>query len=288
MNFGTSLQLGLLGYPLGHSASPRCFGEAFERAKVAAAYDRFEYQAYPGLENLARQNPRLLGLNITLPHKKTAFLEFQGRLDNKTRFELTPEAAGCGAVNCIGFRRVGSRDVLGEGLEAVVGHNTDVEGFTKALDSLCTEGAPGPALVLGNGGVAAAVGFVFEQRKIPYQIVTRTLSQKPRAPELLWEQVNRKILADHPLLVQCTPLGMAPHPTNRPPLNLEGLGQGHLVMDLIYNPLETLFLEECRAKGALVMGGMPMFQAQAEASLRFWSNLPGGQILQNDRIQLVF
>jgi shikimate dehydrogenase len=129
---------------------------------------------------------------------------------------------------------------------------------------------------------------VFEQRKIPYQIVTRTLSQKPRVPEILWEQVNRKVLADHPLLVQCTPLGMAPHLTTRPPLNLEGLGQGHYVMDLIYNPLETLFLEECRAKGARVMGGMTMFQAQAEASLRFWSNLPGGEILQNDRIQLVF
>ena len=165
---------------------------------------------------------------------------------------MTAEAAGCGAVNCIGFRRVGSKDVLGEDLEAVVGHNTDVEGFSKALDSLCTEGTPGPALVLGNGGVAAAVGFVFEQRKIPYQIVTRTLSQNPRVSEILWEQVNRKVLTDHPLLVQCTSLGMAPHPTTRPPLNLEGLGRGHYVMDLIYNPLETLFLEECRAKGAHV------------------------------------
>ena len=288
MNFGTSLQLGLLGYPLGHSASPRCFGEAFERAHVAAAYDRFEYQTYPGLENLARQNPRLLGLNITLPHKKTAFQEFQESLDNKTRFELTPEAAACGAVNCIGFRRAKSTDPNGVDLETVIGHNTDVEGFKAALNRLCPEGAPGPALVLGNGGAAAAVCYVFKQHKIPYQVVTRTLSPSPAVPELHWEDVNREVLENHPLLVQCTPLGMAPHTMEVPNLNLQGMGPKHLVMDLIYNPLVTRFLEECRGRGARILGGMPMFQAQAEASLRFWSSLPGGDILQNERIQLEF
>ncbi|NBY30002.1 MAG: shikimate dehydrogenase, partial [Sphingobacteriia bacterium] len=44
----------------------------------------------------------------------------------------------------------------------------------------------------------------------------------------------------------------------------------HRVMDLIYRPERTLFLEQCAARGAHVLGGWTMLELQAIASLEFW------------------
>lgn len=280
------LMLGLLGFPLGHSASPALFGDAFERAGLDAEYRRFEFREYPGLQRLGQEQSRLLGLNITLPHKKSVFVEIQNSLLAGMKSELTPEALGCGAVNCLGFRRAVHSADHPAGIEGIVGHNTDAEGFEAALDELCPEGVTGPALVLGNGGAAAAVMYVLQQRNIPFRMITRSHSSSSPHQQIRWDEVDQNLLAQYPLIIQCTPLGMEPHTDQVPPLDLEGLGRNHAVLDLVYRPNRTRFLDACRQRGARTLGGLTMFRVQAEASLRFWSKLPGGEALRNPKLNL--
>ncbi|MFM9060124.1 MAG: shikimate dehydrogenase family protein [Bacteroidota bacterium] len=281
------LLLGLLGFPLGHSSSPALFGTAFERAGLDAEYRCFEYRDYPGLLRLGREHSRLLGLNVTLPYKKSVFQEIQNSLWNGMKSELTPEALGCGAVNCLGFRRSPLTLDPDAALEGFWGHNTDVEGFVAALDELCHNGVDGPALVLGNGGAAAAVIYGLQLRRIPFGVVTRSLSPSAPYPQFLWSALDRATVAQHPLIIQCTPLGMEPQTDQLPPLDLQGLGSHHAVMDLVYRPQQTRFLEECQQLGARTLGGLSMFRIQAEASLRFWSQLPGGEALRHPQLNLI-
>jgi shikimate dehydrogenase len=253
---------GVLGYPLGHSLSPEWMEAAFGRGESprpsrASSYILMEYREYPGLEALARQFPTLRGLNVTLPYKQAVFDEMVAK-----GWPLSEPARLAGALNCLRLER----DPKGN-LVRVHGHNTDVVGFRKSLESWRQEGLEGPALVLGNGGAALAVGVVLKELALPYLVVGRS------APaDLSWDLVQDALVEASPLLVQCTPLGMWPEEAVMPPLPLEGIGHRHRVVDLIYRPSTTRFLEACRNKGAQIMGGMVMFEAQARASLEFWSN----------------
>jgi shikimate dehydrogenase len=75
------------------------------------------------------------------------------------------------------------------------------------------------------------------------------------------------------LIVNCTPVGMYPL-SNACPLNdLKGVGERHLVVDLIYNPEETNMLQQARRQGAAVINGLPMLRAQALKSWEFWNQL---------------
>jgi shikimate dehydrogenase len=135
----------------------------------------------------------------------------------------------------------------------------------------------GPALILGDGGASRAVAYVLTEMGIACTL----LSRKPISGKnplgnltlLSWEHAKADLLHRHPLIIQCTPVGMWPIETEAPPLPpgaMEGIGPHHRIMDLIYRPERTLFLEQCAASGARVMGGWTMLEEQAIASLDFW------------------
>mgnify|MGYP001067124886 FL=1 len=110
---------GIIGYPLGHSCSPRYFNERFQNENIDAEYLRFEIKDIQNLEHILKNNPTLKGFNVTIPHKQT-ILPF---LD-----EISDEAKAIGAVNCVKVSRVNNKTKL-------YGYNTDMFGFRNALQS---------------------------------------------------------------------------------------------------------------------------------------------------------
>jgi shikimate dehydrogenase len=164
-------------------------------------------------------------------------------------------AAAVGAVNTIAIR---------DG--RTVGHNTDVEGFRTTLLPLIGTERP-RALVLGSGGASRAVAYVLKDLGIKFRVVSRSRERG----DLTWDLMDPIVIKACPLLINTTPLGMHPEVDSAPPLPYEAIGPRHLLVDLVYNPAETVFLREGRTRGATVVNGMPMLEAQAEAAWRIWN-----------------
>ena len=264
---------GVLGWPLGHSSSPALMGRLFEEQKISCTYALLAYPDYPGILELAREHPGLLGFNVTLPYKIKVYQEIFLESKQNASWSLSPEALACGAVNCVRLQR----DIVGS-VTGVTGHNTDAQGFAIALSVLEPNRSEGPALVMGDGGASKAVIHILQSMGIAFTQLSRKASGHsiPNANGrtiLAWEQAEESLLLRHPLLIQCTPIGMWPLVTAVPPLPtkaMDGIGPHHRVMDLIYRPERTLFLEQCAARGAQVLGGWTMLEQQAIASLEFW------------------
>lgn len=243
---------GLIGNPLGHSFSKDHFTRKFKQ--LGLADHRYELYPIASIDELPAllRDPELHGLNVTVPYKRSA-IPFLTAMD--------PLAAAVGAVN-----------TLARGTIGWTGHNTDVFGFrqllTPVLPLLQTPGSDvrPRALVLGSGGASRAVAYVLRDLGIRFRVVSRSRDQG----DLTWDMVDRTVLSVCRLLINTTPLGMHPDVATYPPLPYASLSPRHVLIDLVYNPERTQFLELGAAQGAHTVGGMGMLIAQAEESWRVW------------------
>lgn len=242
---------GLIGHPLGHSASARYFGAKFHAEGLTECrYDLYDLQRIEELPHLLEEHPDLCGFNVTIPYKEQ-ILPYLDR--------LTQEAEQIGAVNCV--RREG---------EKLIGYNTDADGLRDALDLLLEGETPRAALILGTGGASRAVRYVLHERGIS----SRTVSRQALRGDLTYAQLTPKLLGEYPLIVQATPVGMWPHTDDKPPLPYDGITPQHRLLDLIYNPPVTQFLAHGQIHGARILNGECMFRTQAETSWRIWNPHP--------------
>lgn len=242
---------GLIGYPLSHSFSRRYFTEKFEREGIAdCAYRLFELKKIDRLPDLLAGEPRLRGLNVTIPYKEAVvpYLDV-----------LQAEAKGVGAVNTIDIRD-----------SRLTGYNTDVYGFEVSLRRFLIENdaAPEAALVLGTGGAAKAVNFTLDKLGIRKTTVSRNSSRG----HLVYHDIDREVLEEHTLIINTTPLGMTPDIETFPILPYEYLKPGHLLYDLVYNPEKTLFLEKGSRRGCAIKNGLEMLHLQAERAWAIWNS----------------
>ncbi len=242
---------GLIGFPLSHSFSKKYFTEKFEKEGIAnCRYELFPIRLASEFSDLISTHATLCGINVTIPHK----VEILPLLN-----EIDEAAAAIGAVNCIKIDRK-------EGAPWVKGYNTDAYGFAESLQPLLDERHQ-KALIFGDGGAAKAVKYVLEQLHIPYLTVVRN----PAPNAILYSQVDEKLLQEHQLLINTTPLGMSPNYDSFPPIPYQFLGPQHLAYDLVYNPEETEFLKKVKAQGGKIKNGMEMLYLQAERSWYIWN-----------------
>jgi shikimate dehydrogenase len=236
---------GLIGKSLGHSFSPGFFKSFFEDNGIDACYTLIE------LDAIGRVKPILdeayHGLNVTIPYKE----EIIPFLD-----ELSPEAKAIEAVNTI---------VFSEG--KAIGFNTDAFGFQQSIKPFLTFEHE-RALLLGTGGSSKAVGYVLRNLGIQVNFLSRN---EPGGQQFSYEHVNEAMLSACKLIVNCTPVGMFPAIDACPLPSFQGIGPSHLVVDLIYNPEETLLLKEAKSRGAATLNGLPMLKAQALKSWELWN-----------------
>ena len=256
--------LGILGWPLGHSLSPVMQNAAFAAAGMDCVYLAFPVEpaslagAVTGMKALG-----FLGANVTIPHK-IAIQPYLDHLDESARL--------AGAVNTLVFR---------DGI--VTGYNTDAGGFIAALP----EGGRGlrgkEAVLLGAGGAArAVVAGLLEQGCRQLTVVVRNLEQGRQLAEPFQELAELTVvgwqeerlpqrLKTCGLLVNCTPLGMAPRVEEEPPVAWGMVNAGAVVCDLVYNPLRTRFLQHAAEQGHQTVSGDGMLLEQGILAYRLWT-----------------
>lgn len=264
---GKTKVIGIFGYPVEHSFSPAMHNAAF--AQLGLDYVYVPFPVEPELLGKAVDGIRALGLtgvNVTIPHK-SAVMEF---LD-----ELSSEARLIGAVNTIVNR---------EGF--LTGYNTDAAGFVRSLQEDAGVTPDGSRLlVLGAGGAARAVSVQLALAgaaeicfSSPYpqeikglrEVITGNTGTSVR--EARWErQEIAEALQNANLVINATPLGMHPDTGEMPPVEIEAIPAGTVVCDLIYNPSETMLLQEARKRGLSTLNGMGMLLYQGAIAFRLWT-----------------
>lgn len=243
-------QFGLIGYPLGHSFSKGHFTSKFEREGLEGfSYENFEIKSAGQVLGIINDHPNLVGLNVTIPHKKTVipFLD-----------EMDPVAREIGAVNTIKIIRTGDQYRLH-------GYNTDGAGFTRSLAGWKLYPSV-RALIFGTGGSSLAVKYALEQAGIRYKQVSRN----PTGEELDYGAITEKVAMGHLLWINCTPVGMYPDIRRMLPLPYQFITSSHYLYDLVYNPEVTEFLRMGKLAGAFTRNGLAMLYEQAEASWEIW------------------
>jgi len=257
---GKAKLAGVLGWPVGHSKSPRLHGYWLEKYNIDGAYlplpvepDDFA-KAVHGMQAMGFR-----GANVTVPHKERAL---------NIADEASERAHKIGAANTLVFREDGS----------IFADNTDGYGFYENL----VKGAPdwrapdGPAVVLGAGGAARAVLVALIEAGVPeIRLTNRT---KERAEQLADEfdgpisvvdwAAREEALSGANLLTNTTTLGM----TGQGLLELDifELPKTALVNDIVYAPLMTNLLEKAHAHGCSIVDGLGMLLHQARPGFEAW------------------
>lgn len=241
---------GLIGFPLGHSFSAKFFAEKFAKEGIDARYDNYEMASVEGLRALIAADAELCGLNVTIPHKQAVI----PLLD-----DLTPEARAIGAVNVIRILRDA------DGTLRLIGCNSDIIGFTDSIRPLLQPHHT-RALVLGTGGASKAIVAGLRSLGIEPTYVSR----HPIEGGLTYDDLTPEVMTAHTVIVNCSPVGMHPHTDEAPAIPYEQLTPRHLLYDLVYNPLDTRFMQLGREHGAVVKNGLEMLHLQAVAAWEMW------------------
>jgi shikimate dehydrogenase len=246
----------------------------FQQAAIDALGLDLIYEAWPtpeeGLQTRATtmRGSSVLGANVTIPHKEAIIPLLDGVDDLVTKV---------GAVNTV---------VNTDG--KLFGHNTDVEGFLRALRE---DGPFDPAgkrvVVAGAGGAARAVVIALQEAGAgSIAVINRTFTRASRLVEELRDNASETDVTALPdmhaswvaasaacdLLINCTPAGTGARDDEQDsgiPASI--LRSSMLVYDLVYLPAETPLMAAARSRGARVLGGLPMLIYQGAASFRLWT-----------------
>ncbi len=242
-------RFGLTGYPLTHSWSKIFFDEKFkEEGFTDCSYELFPRPDLTGFREWISTQHDLYGLNVTIPHK----ISITGLLD-----EIDGDAIDIGAVNTI-------KITWNSGKPRLKGYNTDAGGFRDSLPHPLNHRR---ALVLGSGGASRAVAKVLTDLGIQFKFVSRV----PHiANSISYEELSEPEMSDSTLIINTTPLGMYPTTSTFPPIPYKRITSHHLLIDLVYNPGETLFLKKGKEQGAQTANGLRMLQIQAGLTFRIF------------------
>jgi shikimate dehydrogenase len=263
---GATQLVGIIGDPVAHSRSPAMHNAAFRALGLDWAYVPFPVRAadldaaVAGLKALG-----VRGFNVTVPHKEGVL----PRMD-----DLSPAARTIGAVNTV---------VVDDG--RLVGHNTDGAGFSRALhEAHRFRPERSCALILGAGGSARAVCDQLAREGVPALRIcgrtearARALAEHVRAQHpacdakaLPWEPLDHRAGINWAeLIVNTTPVGL--HAGDPSPIDTNGISPGHIVVDLVYGPHETAFLQACRAIKARCLDGLGMLLHQGALAFALWT-----------------
>ena len=276
---GKTKIVGVIGEPVTHSRSPQMHNAAIAKLGLNFAYLPFEVKlpdlatAIQGLKAL-----QVVGVNVTIPHKQNVM----PLLDH-----ISTEAHLIGAVNTLVFDQ-----------DQIFGHNTDAEGFIRAMQeeaSLCDYLLTGDvrAVVLGAGGAARAVVTALALNNVTeITIANRTVSKavtlvENLEPNLLQTDLQLStrltsveiqssqladLIAACDLLVNTTSVGM----DNTAPVDLfdlDCLSAQTIVYDIVYTPPVTPLLRVAEAKGCPIIGGLGMLDHQGAIAFEKWTGI---------------
>ncbi len=235
----------VIGDPILHSLSPDLHHKIYSILGINAAYQKVNVLKNE-LKRFMNSN-NFDGINITIPHKKL-IVPFLDGLDN--------DAKSIGVVNC----------VMGN-----YGYNTDWVGFLKAMDLNSVILKDKHCLILGSGGAASAVAYALISAEVSsINIKSRNKNQSKLVLQWIQSHFPNNNLSNVPdIIINCTPLGMYPK-VDLVPIDMTNINKDMVLIDTIYNPIETQWLSIGKKLGAKVVGGLDMFIAQGILSAEIW------------------
>ncbi len=272
LNASTQIVL-LLGDPVEHSLSPCIHNTAFAAHEINAVYAATQV-ARPDLADAVQgmRALRVMGANVTIPHKE----RIVPLLDS-----VSDRARALGAVNTIVARTEAGTCTL-------QGDNTDVAGFLDPLRSQPNLRGQ-PMTILGAGGAARAAAYALGTTYAPAPLTVA--ARRPEQAQTLVDELAPHVAQEATLtacalndaapavrssrlVVNATPVGMAPNTDATPWPDANCFSPGQLVYDLVYTPRPTRLLREANAQGADTQDGLAMLIGQAAAAYEMWTDRP--------------
>lgn len=256
----TKKHFALIGYPLGHSMSAVIHKELFRISGIDADYSMIEVAPECLDDTFGMDLKKLNGFNVTIPHK----INIIPNLD-----ALSEKAELFGAVNTVHVA------------DTVTGHNTDCTGFIRALE-MADITLGGDVLLLGSGGVARMIAFETVLAGANLTLAVRDADVP--AAEVIKQELEDKLgkscdiilLSDakggYDLVINGTPVGMFPH-IDACPVDKNVIQSSKAVFDVIYNPIETQFIQYAKEAGLKYSGGLSMLVWQAAVAEEIWNGV---------------
>ena len=244
----------VIGNPINHSLSPKLHNYWLKENNINAIYDKKKIEE-KNLQTIISEvkEKKINGINVTVPFKK-AVIPY---LD-----KLSSEAEQTQSVNTI----ILSNDKL-------VGHNTDILGFDKAIKNLNFDMQGKKILILGAGGVVPSIIYALKKMNVSKIIISNRTKEK--AENLKSQFHNLEVLDwgainDFDVIINATSLGLNKETIN---LDFSKFANNKLFYDVIYNPEETNFLKEGKKLGNRTENGKLMFIYQALEAFKLWHGI---------------
>ena len=244
----------VIGNPIGHSLSPKLQNYWLKQHNINAVYEKIklEEKEIEGIiQDIKKQ--KITGCNVTVPFKKKVipFLD-----------KLSIQAEQTQSVNTIIFEKGN-----------LIGHNTDIAGFDKAIKSLNFNMKNKKILILGAGGVVPSIVFALKGMDVSEITISNRTKQKVENLKTLFKNLNSLDwgnLIDFDVIINATSLGLNKEKIN---LDFSKVGKNKLFYDVIYNPVETNFLKEGKKLGNITENGGTMFIYQALEAFKLWHGI---------------
>lgn len=261
-----NMKLALIGYPLEHSLSPILYKAAFEDLGITGEYNLLPTESEDLITQIKylRRN-KYFGFNVTIPHKVPLTL-FLSRFDEYVNMT--------GAVNCVKIEEDSS----------LSGYNTDVWGFSEAINDVDLTGKK--AAILGSGGAARAVcAGLYKKGISKIDIYTRNVINSKEVFETLRNRFDKieinaiqtslmESMEDVDILINTTPLGMRKFDESNCAVEdkqIESLGDNAIVYDIVYNPLRTPLISKAIKYNKKFVCGLDMLVYQAQKAVEIWT-----------------
>jgi shikimate dehydrogenase len=269
----------VIGNPIEHSLSPKLHNYWIKKNNINAVYDKKQLNE-SDIEEIINEvkNGKIDGINVTVPFKKSVipFLD-----------KLTPLANETHSVNTIYKEKE-------NGIDAVVGDNTDVGGFKQSLEYINYNVKNKKVFILGAGGVVPSILKALEKLKVSKVYISNRTKEKAKDLESHYKiSLGLEILdwgqsPDFDIIINATSLGLK----NNDKIELDYnkykskfFGKKKLFYDVIYNPSKTNFLLKGEELGNETTNGRMMFICQAQLAFMTWHNiLPK---IDNETIELL-
>ncbi|MBU1992676.1 MAG: shikimate dehydrogenase [Nitrospirota bacterium] len=232
---------GVIGYPCAHSMSPVIHNAGFEALNIDAKYEIFETQDLAGFIKKGGFD----GLSVTMPYKQE-IIRYLEQIDDATK--------AIGACNCV---------------NGTHGFNTDSYGAMVALEEVAAIGGKNVYL-LGTGGAASAIYYGLMEESANVTVFNRNLEEASKFMDnfgVLVKLLN-ELDENFDILINATSCGFKSDESCVP---MEILKPGKVVMDVVYEPLETRLLRDAKAAGCTTVSGENMLLHQAVKQFEIWT-----------------
>ena len=257
----------VIGNPINHSLSPELHNYWIKQNNINAIYEKKKLNNND-LKNLILEikQENLDGANVTVPFKNSIITYLD---------DLTNEAKITQSVNMIYLKN-----------QKVVGHNTDIEGFIKAINKINFDFNNKKIFILGAGGVVPSIVYASMKMGSSQIIISNRTKNNAKKIKNIFNNVQIINWGDMPnfdVVINATSIGLKEE--DKINLDFSKIGKNKLFYDVIYNPGETNFLKIGKKSGNKYVNGKLMFIYQALSSFKLWHDVE--PIISNETLKLL-